>query len=135
MPNFERKIRVLVVDDQAVIREGQSLLLSEHEELEIVGTASNGQDAVDIAQSLDPDVVIMDIQVATMDGMDAINRIRRTSPTTRFIAMSGHLSADEAQRAARMGAHAYVLKDGPSEELVQAIRDVHSGRSDLNRGS
>lgn len=132
MPNTEAKIRVLIVDDHSVIREGLTLLLNAQPDLEVVGTADNGQDAVDLVNAIKPDVVIMDLHMPVMDGSDAMIEIRKANAGTKLIVLSSYKNDDEVHRAMSSGAHAYLLKDGPIEELARAVRNVHAGRSSLN---
>lgn len=132
MTSAEPKIRLLIVDDHTVIREGLTLLLSPIPDLEVIGTASNGRDAVELVKSRQPDVVIMDLHMPILDGADAMKVVREVSPDTKLIVLSSYKERDEVLRAIDSGAHAYLLKDGPIEELAQAIRNAHAGRSSLN---
>lgn len=132
MTSTEPKIRLLIVDDHTVIREGLTLLLAPATDIEVIGTASNGRDAVEIVKSRKPDVVIMDLHMPIMDGADAMKEVRKASPSTKLIVLSSYKEKDEVLRAIDSGAHAYLLKDGPIEELAQAIRNAHAGRSSLN---
>ena len=132
IPSTEPKIRLLIVDDHTVIREGLTLLLSTASDIEVIGTASNGRDAVEIVKTRKPDVVIMDLHMPIMDGADAMKEIRKASPSTKLIVLSSYKEKDEVLRAIDSGAHAYLLKDGPVEELAQAIRNANAGRSSLN---
>lgn len=128
------KIRLLIVDDHTVIREGLTLLLSPEPDIEVIGTASNGRDAVEIVKSHNPDVVIMDLHMPIMDGADAMKAVREASPKTKLIVLSSYKEKDEVLRAIASGAHAYLLKDGPIGELALAIRNAHAGRSSLDAG-
>ena len=132
MTSAEPKIRLLIVDDHTVIREGLTLLLSPIPDLEVIGTASNGRDAVELVKSRQPDVVIMDLHMPILDGADAMKVVREMSPDTKLIVLSSYKERDEVLRAIDSGAHAYLLKDGPIEELAQAVRNAHAGRSSLN---
>ena len=132
IPSTEPKIRLLIVDDHTVIREGLTLLLSTVSDIEVIGTASNGRDAVEIVKTRKPDVVIMDLHMPIMDGADAMKEIRKASPSTKLIVLSSYKEKDEVLRAIDSGAHAYLLKDGPVEELAEAIRNANAGRSSLN---
>ena len=132
MTSAEPRIRLLIVDDHTVIREGLTLLLSPIPDLEVIGTASNGRDAVELVKSRQPDVVIMDLHMPILDGADAMKVIREVSPDTKLIVLSSYKERDEVLRAIDSGAHAYLLKDGPIEELAQAIRNAHAGKSSLN---
>lgn len=128
----ESKIRLLIVDDHTVIREGLTLLLSPVPDLEVIGTASNGRDAVELVKSRTPDVVIMDLHMPIMDGADAMKELRATNPDIKLIVLSSYKERGEVLRAISSGANAYLLKDGPIDELAQAIRNAHAGRSSLN---
>jgi len=128
----ETKIRVLIADDHTVIREGLTLLLSPIPDIEVIGTASNGRDAVDLVTSRKPDVVVMDLHMPIMDGADAMKLIRELSPDTKLIVLSSYKERDEVLRAIDSGANAYLLKDGPVDELAAAIRNAHAGHSSLN---
>lgn len=132
MLSTEPKIRLLIVDDHTVIREGLTLLLSPVPDLEVIGTASNGHDAIELVKTRKPDVVIMDLHMPIMDGADAVKEIRAVSPETKLIVLSSYKEKDEVLRAIDSGANAYLLKDGPINELAQAIRNAHAGRSSLN---
>lgn len=121
------KIRLLLVDDHPVVREGIRSCLHSHERLEVVGEASNGNEAVAKAQSLKPDVVLMDINLPQMDGLTATERILAASPLCQVLIMTAHKNREYAERAINIGARGYVLKEAPPQELIQAILDVHSG--------
>ena len=132
MVKTEPKIRLLIVDDHTVIREGLTLLLSPVQDLEVIGTASNGRDAIELVKSRKPDVVIMDLHMPIMDGADAMKELREISPDTKLIVLSSYKERGEVLRAIDSGANAYLLKDGPIDELAQAIRNAHAGKSSLN---
>ena len=126
------KIRVLIADDHSVIREGLAALLSPIVDVEVIGKVSNGRDAVEIAKTMNPDVVIMDLHMPIMDGADAMKAIREIRPQTKLIVLSSYKERDEVLRAIDSGAQAYLLKNGPVEELAQAIRNAYAGHSSLN---
>ncbi len=116
-------LRVLLADDHEIVRQGLISVLGEEQGIEIVGQASNGREAVELAERLEPDVVVMDVSMPVMTGEEATRQIKRRRPQTRVIALSMH---DEAQVRGRMrsaGATAYLLKTAPSEELLAAIRE------------
>jgi PAS domain S-box-containing protein len=117
-----RALRVLLADDHAIVREGLISLLSEAGDIEIVGEAANGREAVDQAYRLRPDVVIMDVAMPLIDGDDATRQIKRHLPATRVIALSMYEEPDMVERMRRAGAEGYILKTAPSEELLGAIR-------------
>jgi PAS domain S-box-containing protein len=115
-------LRVLLADDHKIVRQGIEALLIDEPDIEIVGQAGNGREAVDLACQLEPDVVVMDVSMPVMSGDEATRQIKRHLPQTRVIALSMH---DEAQMTDRMrsaGATAYLLKTAPTEELLAAIR-------------
>lgn len=127
MTSSER-IRVFVVEDHTVVRQGLIALLSSAPEIEVVGFAKDGQEATDLYVSLMPDVTLMDLQMPVMTGVEAIQQIRRTVPTARFIVLTTFDGDEDIYRAMQAGARAYLLKGMDMEELVQAIQAVHAGR-------
>ncbi len=116
------RLRVLLADDHEIVREGLALLLNEESSVEVIGGASNGLEAVDLADRLKPDVVIMDVSMPLMSGDEATRRIKRHLPSTRVVALSMSEDPDTVKRMHAAGAEAYVLKTAPSEELLAAIR-------------
>lgn len=129
-------IRVLIVDDHAVVRQGLRtfLELQDHSELpiEVVGEAANGNGAVELAQHTQPNVVLLDLVMPEMDGLQAIRRILECSPMSRIIILTSFGEDDKVLPAIRAGAHGYLLKDIPPEELVHAIREVYLGKVQLH---
>ena len=115
-------LRVLLADDHKVVREGLAILLNEQEDIEVVGQATNGWEAVDLAHKLQPDVVVMDVSMPVMEGDEATRQIKRRLPQTRVVALSMHDEARVMDRMCEAGASAYLLKTAPSEELLAAIR-------------
>jgi DNA-binding NarL/FixJ family response regulator len=122
------RIRVFVVEDHAVVRQGLIALLSSAPEIEVVGFAQNGQEAVDRYTSLKPDVTLMDLQMPMVSGVEAIQQIRRTAPAARFIVLTTFDGDEDIYRAMQAGAKGYLLKGMDMEELVEAIRAVDAGR-------
>ncbi len=118
----EDKIRILVVDDHTVVRQGIFALLSSHSDIEIVGEAENGQEAVEKTRQLQPDVILMDINMPVMDGIQATWIIRSEHPYVRIIGLSMHDRQDQADQMIQAGAFAYCTKDGSTDELLSAIR-------------
>jgi PAS domain S-box-containing protein len=118
----DRRLRVLLVDDHEVMREGLATLLDEQQDIEVVGQAGNGREAVDLAYRLQPDVVIMDAAMPVMAGDEATRQIKQHLPGTRVVALSMADEAAMAERMRRAGAESYLLKTAPSEELLAAIR-------------
>jgi PAS domain S-box-containing protein len=116
------RLRVLLVDDHEIVRQGVASLLSEEPSVRIVGEATNGREAVDLANELRPDVVVMDVSMPLMNGDEATRQIKRYLPRTRVVALSMHEQTETVENMRRAGADSYVLKTAPSEELLAAIR-------------
>lgn len=124
-------IRVLLVDDQALFREGLSTLLSLHEDIEVVGEAANGQDALTAAAALRPDVVLMDLRMPVLDGVAATRELNRRHPDGRVIVVTTFDDDELVFEGLRAGAVGYLLKDVHSDKLVEAIRAAARGESFL----
>ncbi len=118
----KRRLRVLLADDHEIVREGLTSLLREEPSIEVVGEATNGREAVDLAHQLGPDVVIMDVAMPLMSGDEATRQIKRNLPQIRIIALSMYEEPEVAERMRQAGAERYVLKTAPSEELLAAVR-------------
>ena len=127
-----KPIRVLIADDHVLVRKGTAALLETEESIEVVGEASDGQEAVEKVGRLRPDVVLMDLVMPRMDGIEATRRITESQPGVRILVLTSFASDDKIFPALKAGALGYLLKDTEPEELVRAIRDVHHGRSTLN---
>ncbi|MBP6471435.1 MAG: response regulator transcription factor [Chloroflexi bacterium] len=125
------RIRVLLVDDQALFREGLHTLLSVWPDLEVVGEAGNGQEALDAAARLIPDVVLMDLRMPVLDGVAATRRLLEKMPQVKIIVLTTFDDDDHVFDGLRAGAVGYLLKDVPSEKLVEAIRAAAAGQSFL----
>jgi DNA-binding NarL/FixJ family response regulator len=125
-------IRVLIADDHEVVRRGLRTFLDLQDDMEVVGEAEDGEEAVAASERLTPDVILLDLVMPRRDGIAAIPEIRRRSPRTRVIVLTSFLDDDKLLPAVRAGAAAYVLKDLQPQELVQAIRTVHGGDSFLH---
>lgn len=121
-------IRVLVVDDHDLICEGLTVLLERQSGIQVVGTAASGTEAVSTALRVRPDIVIMDLMLPNMNGIEATQQISAQLPSTRVIALSASHTPEHIYRVLRAGAHAYVVKDGISSEIVPAIHSVHGGQ-------
>lgn len=117
-------IRLLLVDDESLIRRGLKALLKLEADLEIVGEGENGIDAIAKVESLQPDVVLMDIRMPIMDGVAATRQICQQFSNTKILVFTTFADEDYVAQALRYGAAGYLLKDTPSEELAQAIRMV-----------
>lgn len=125
-------IRVLIVDDHAVVRRGLRTFLELQDEIEVVGEAADGDEAVAAVEELAPDVVLMDLVMPRVDGIEAIRQVRERRPATRVIALTSFLDDDKLFPAVRAGAAGYLLKDVQPQELVAGIRTVHGGESLLH---
>jgi len=123
----EEPIRVLIADDQALIREGLALLLGQFEELEVVGVASDGESAVAMATELRPDVVLMDIVMPGMDGVDATRQITTVLPRTQVVILSAYADDESIFAAISAGASGYLTKDSGAEQIRRAIATVQAG--------
>ena len=121
------KIRVLLADDHPVVRKGILFTLSSLKHLEILGEATDGQEAVAKVKELSPDLVLMDIEMPRMSGLEATKLIRKDFPKTRVLILSVHTSKQNVLRIIQSGAQGYVLKDAPMAELINAIESVHRG--------
>jgi DNA-binding NarL/FixJ family response regulator len=122
-------IRILLVDDHAVVREGLRTFLDLQEGLEVVGEAGDGEEAVQLANRLQPDVVLMDLVMPKLDGVAAMRRLRESVPDTRVIVLTSFLDDDRLLPAMRAGAAGYLLKDVQPQELARAVRAAHSGQA------
>ena len=125
------KIKILVVDDHAVMRDGIRALLGLHEDIEIVGEASEGKEAIEKAQELAPDVIVMDIAMPDMDGLEATRRITKKNPAVKVLVLTQHDNKEYILSAVKAGVVGYVPKRALGLELVSAIRAVHQGDSYL----
>jgi DNA-binding NarL/FixJ family response regulator len=121
-------ISVVLVDDQALIRTGFKMILESEDDIEVVGEASDGEQAISMARSVRPDVVLMDVQMPTMDGLEATGRIvREVTIPSRIVILTTFERDDYIFEALRAGASGFLLKNAPSEELVHAVRVVAAG--------
>jgi DNA-binding NarL/FixJ family response regulator len=120
-------VRVLVVDDQRLIRDSIASLLDVQPGIAVVGTAGDGREAVDKAVELSPDVVLMDVRMPTMDGLDALSVLRQRVPACRVVMLTTFDDEEYVVRALRAGATGYLLKDLPARELADAVRLTHAG--------
>lgn len=124
--------RVLVVDDHEIVRKGIRALLSKEPGIHVVGEAANGADAITQSQSLKPDVILMDLMMPKVDGIEATRQITTTQPGTRVLVLSSFAADDKVFPAIKAGALGYLLKDSSPTELIQAIRRVHQGQPSLD---
>jgi len=125
------KVKILVVDDHAIMRDGIRALLSLDDDLEIVGEASEGREAIEKARELSPDVIVMDIAMPGMDGLEATRRITKKNPGIKVLVLTQHDNKEYILSTIKSGAAGYVPKRALGSELVSAIRAVHRGDSFL----
>jgi DNA-binding NarL/FixJ family response regulator len=120
-------IRILAIDDHTAIREGLAAIVDNQIDMKIVASAADGREGIDQYMRHRPDVVLMDLQLPMMSGVDAIRAIKREDEKARIIVLTMYQGDDDVQRAFQAGAAAYLLKDAPAQELVRTIRDVQAG--------
>jgi NarL family two-component system response regulator LiaR len=117
-------IRVLLADDHEIVREGLRTLFSDEPDIEVVGEAKNGREAVELAATLAPDVILMDLVMPEMDGIEATRWIRSASPASRVVVLSTFVASDQVTQVIRAGATGYLLKDALKGDLLGAIRNA-----------
>jgi DNA-binding NarL/FixJ family response regulator len=124
-----KRIRILLADDHAVVRQGFKMILAEQPDMEIVGEAGNGREAVELAEQLRPDIVVMDVAMPELNGIEATRRIASGVPHARVVALSMHKDSVYVREILRAGARGYLLKDADQDEIVSAIRAVGRGEA------
>jgi DNA-binding NarL/FixJ family response regulator len=125
-------IRVLVVDDHPLLRDGIAALIGSEEDMELIGEASNGREAIELFRKYQPDITLMDLQMPEMNGIDAIGAIRGEFREARIIVLTTHPGDVQVSRALRAGARAYLMKGELRKELLETIRAVHAGQKRLS---
>jgi DNA-binding NarL/FixJ family response regulator len=120
-------ITVLLADDHIMVRDGLRYILEAAGDIQIIALASNGQEAVAQAHEQCPNVVVMDVSMPVMDGIEATRQILRICPQTRVVTLSMYQTGEYVRRALKAGALGYVLKDAAGNELVEAVRSLHAG--------
>jgi two-component system, NarL family, response regulator NreC len=128
-----RQIRILLADDHAVVRDGLRALLERQSDMAVVAEAGDGRECVQMAENHLPDVVLMDVAVPEMDGIEAARRIIAASPKTGVVMLSMHRDESYVLRSLKAGAKGYLLKDSPREDVLSAVRAASEGRSFLSR--
>jgi NarL family two-component system response regulator LiaR len=129
---MSEKIRVMIVDDHPVVRRGIQSLLAEEEDIQAVGEAVNGKDALEKAKSLKPDVILMDLVMPEMNGIEAIEKITASMPETRILVMTSFAADDKVFPSIKAGALGYLLKDSDPEDLIRMIRQVYRGELSIH---
>ncbi len=129
-----RPIRILLVDDHDILRQGIALLFSLQKDMQIVGEARTGAEAITLVETLTPDIVVMDISLPAMDGLEACRRIKLQTPTTQVLILTMHESEEYFLKALRMGASGYIVKKAAPQELQAAVRAIAQGGAFLYPG-
>ncbi len=129
-----KKIRIVLAEDHTILREGLRALLSADPKFQIVGEAADGREAVRSVEKLGPDLVMMDLSMPRMTGMDAIREIKKRYPETKIVALTVHKTEEYLRTTLQAGADAYVLKDATHDELLMAIENVLEGKTFLSPG-
>jgi NarL family two-component system response regulator LiaR len=129
---MSQAIRVLIVDDHTIVRKGIRALLTEIAGIEVVGEAADGLEAVAQANGLRPDVILMDLAMPKMDGIEATRQIKTSQPESRILVMTSFATDDKVLPAIKAGALGYLLKESAPEDLVQAIHQIHRGEPSLH---
>lgn len=132
MSEEQSAIRILVVDDHPVVRAGVAGLAGDQPDMKIVGQASNGREAIQRFRELHPDIVLMDLQMPEMNGLDALIAIRGEMPEARIIVLTTYAGDAQVLRAIKAGARGYLLKSALHKELLETIRAVHAGRKAIS---
>ncbi|MBL8189183.1 MAG: response regulator transcription factor [Acidobacteria bacterium] len=128
----DKLTRILLADDHQVVRRGFGLILSAQPGWEIVGEAANGREAVELTERLQPDLVVMDVSMPELNGIEATRRIAEFAPRCRILALSMHRDAVYVREILRAGAHGYLLKDASDQDLVDAVRAISNGQGYLS---
>ena len=131
---MENKLSIVLADDHTILREGLRALLSAESNFEIVGEARDGREAVRCVEKLGPDLILMDLSMPRMSGMEAIREIKKRYPETKIIALTVHKTEEYLLTTLQAGADGFVLKDATHDELIMAIKNVMGGKSYLSPG-
>lgn len=127
-------IKLLLVDDEVLIRQGMASLLSLHDDFQVVGEAANGAEALEISRQVKPDVVLMDIQMPVLDGVEATRQLLDILPAVKVLVLTTYDNEQYIVDAVRNGASGYLLKDAGSDQIAAAVRAVHGGFTSLSPG-
>ena len=130
----QHAIRVLLADDHTIVRQGLKLILASQADFEVVGEASNGREAAELAEKLHPDIVLMDVQMPELNGIEATRRMVATNSRIRVLVLSMHKEALYVREVLKAGARGYILKDAIDSELISAMRSVARGDGYISPG-
>ena len=125
-------IKILLVDDHGILRSGVELIVNQIEDMEIVGQGCDGHEGIELARKLKPDVVLMDISMPGLNGIDASKEILRENPDIKILALSAHCNRRFVSQVLKAGVSGYALKDGMADELIEAIKMVYAGKRYLS---
>ena len=125
---MSREIRVMCVDDHRIVRDGLTVIINRERDMQVVASASTGEEAIAAFQRERPDVTLMDLQLPRMTGLETIQQLRRHDPDARIIVLTMYQGDEDIYRALAAGAATYLLKDTLSDDLIRFIREVHAGR-------
>ncbi len=120
-------IKILLADDHTIVRQGLKLIISSHADLQVIGEAANGREVLELAEKLKPDVILMDVAMPELNGIEATRRLRDVSPRTKVLVLSMHKEAVYVREILKAGARGYILKDAIDTELISAIQSVARG--------
>lgn len=126
------KIRIIIADDHAIVREGTRIMLEREEDMEVIGEARDGEEAVKLIEKLKPDVAILDISMPKLSGIDVTKQVKAKLPSTAILILTAYQNDEYVFALLEAGAAGYLLKDVPSSEIVEAVRSVYSGESVLH---
>lgn len=127
-----KKIKVILADDHTILREGIKSLLEDEPDIDIVGEANNGHEVVKLAIKLNPDIVIMDLSMPLLNGLEATRKIKQSAPSIKIIILTMHDNEEYIRQALTAGALGYILKDAATHELLDAIRSINQGEAVLS---
>jgi len=126
------KIRIIIADDHAIVREGTRIMLEREDDMEVIGEARDGEEAIKLIEKLKPDVAIIDISMPKLSGIDVTKQIKAKLPSTAILILTAYQNDEYVFALLEAGAAGYLLKDVPSSEIVEAVRSVYSGESVLH---